>query len=201
MNSRTLVAATLALLPLAAAAGDYVGVLKLPKSGVPVPGALYSFASLAEPPAPATATAPPERPLRLKLGYQYSRYFSVEGELNDVARAPAELFTATDPSASPFRSSSFGVDTVATLPVWRFSFYGRMGAYHGEPGFPFAAYSTSLLGDAASRNHWRYGLGVRYDFTSSLGVRAQVERYSPLGSPLGNESDADLFSIGLSWRF
>jgi hypothetical protein len=199
MKPRTVVAALLALLPLAAAAGDYVGVLKVPKAGIPAPGALYSFTTLSDP--PATGTALPERPMRLKLGYQYSRYFSVEGELNDVARAPGDLFTTTDPSASPFRSSSYGVDTVATLPVWRFSFYGRMGAYHGEPGFPFAAYSTSLLGDAASRNHWRYGLGVRYDFTSSLGVRAQVERYSPLGSPLGTEPDADLFSIGLSWRF
>lgn len=201
MKSRTGLVATLALLPLAAAAGDYLGTLKLPKGGVPGPAALYSFTTLSEPPAPASTTLPPERPLRLKLGYRYSRYFSLEGELNDVARAPADLFTTMEPSASPFRSSSYGVDTVATLPVWRFSFYGRMGAYHGEPGFPFAAYSTSLVGDSASRNHWRYGLGVRYDFTSSLGVRAQVERYSPLGSPLGTESDADLFSIGLSWRF
>jgi Outer membrane protein beta-barrel domain len=201
MNPGSVVAATLALLPLAAAAGDYVGVLKLPKTAIPAPGALYSFSSLPDSPLPAAAAALPERPMRLKLGYQYSRYFSVEGELNDVARAHGELFTAVDPSASPFRASSYGVDTVATLPVWRFSFYGRMGAFHGEPGFPFATYSTSLLGDAQSRNHWRYGLGVRYDFTSALGVRAQVERYSPLGSPLGTESDADLFSIGLSWRF
>lgn len=201
MKFRTgIVAATLASLPLAAAAGDYVGTLKLPRTALPAPGAVYSFTNLPDMAAPRTGTVP-EKPLRLKLGYQYSRYFSVEGELNDVARAPVDLFPAADPAASPFRSSGFGVDTVATLPVWRFSFYGRMGAYHGEPGFPFAMYSTSLLGDATARNHWRYGLGVRYDFTSALGIRAQVERYSPLGSPLGTESDADLFSIGLSWRF
>jgi len=106
MKSRTGVfAVTFALLPLAAAAGDYVGTLKLPKAGIPAPGALYSFASLFQPAAPATAFAPAERPLRLKLGYQYSRYFSLEGELNDVARPPADLFSTTDPSASPFRAS------------------------------------------------------------------------------------------------
>jgi hypothetical protein len=125
----------------------------------------------------------------------------VEGELSDMARAPANLFGGPEPLGSQFRSSGFGVDTVATLPVWGFSFYGKLGAYRGEPRYPFASYSTSLLGDAATRTRWRYGLGVRYDFTKSLGVRAQVERYSPLAAPLATESDADLFSIGVSWRF
>jgi len=192
---------TLALvsMPLAAAAGDYVGTLKLPRASLPTPGELYSFASI---PPPSLSGAPAdEAPMRLKLGYRYSRYFSVEGELNDTLRSTAPFFSGQDGLASPFRSTGFGVDTVATLPLWGFSFYGRMGAYHGDPSYPFAAYSTSLLGDASSHTRWRYGLGVRYDFTSSLGIRAQVERYSPLGAPLANETDGDLFSIGVSWRF
>jgi len=184
----------------AAAAGDYVGVLSLPKVAFPASGEFYSFAPLPLP-SLSGAAANPDASVRLKLGYQYSRYFSVEGELNDMARMPANVFGAADGGTSAFRSSGFGVDTVATLPLSRFSFYGKMGAYHGEPRYDFAAYSTSLLGDAAQRTRWRYGLGVRYDFTSSLGVRAEVERYSPLNAPLAGETDGDLFSIGLSWRF
>ena len=46
--------------------------------------------------------------------------------------------------ASAFRSTGFGVDTVATLPLWRFSFYGRMGAYRGDARNGFGIYSTSL---------------------------------------------------------
>lgn len=199
MRLPALAALALAWSPFLATAGDYVGTLKVPQGPVPSPGLFYSFASL---PPPSLSGAPAaESPLRLKLGYQYSRYFSVEGELNDAGRPPMNLFSAPEGFTSAFRSSGFGVDTVATLPVWRFSFYGKMGAYHGEPGSPFAAYSTSLLADATPRTHWRYGLGVRYDFTSSLGIRAQVERYSPLGAPLATESDGDVFSIGLSWRF
>lgn len=194
-----LIAFTLAASPLVASAGDYVGKLKVPQVALPTPGAFYSFDSV--PPPFLSGTAAAEQPLRLKLGYQYSRYFSVEGELNDMGRPPASLFTVPESLGSPFRAGGFGVDTVATLPIWHFSFYGKMGAYHGEPGSPFATYSTSLLAEAAPRTHWRYGLGVRYDFTSSLGVRAQVERYSPLGAPLATETDGDLYSIGLSWRF
>ncbi len=194
-----ILAPVLVALPAVATAGDYLGMLSLPKVSLPLPGGLYSFTSVAPPSLSGGASS--EQPFHLKLGYRYSRYFSFEGELNDMARLPAYPFGTPESAASPFRSSGFGVDTVATLPVWRFSLYGKMGAYYGEPRYDFASYSTSLLGDAAQRTRWRYGLGVRYDFTHSLGVRAEVERYSPLAAPLARDTDADLFSIGVSWRF
>ena len=197
MTSRARILALAFLgLPVAAVAGDYVGTLKLPKP--PAAGEVYSFSTL---PAPGAA-ATPDNPFQLKLGYQYSRWLAVEGEVSDFARMPPDVFGSPATSlASPFRAAGYGVDTVATLPWWRFSFYGRMGAYHGDARYPFGTYSTSLLGDAAGHNHVRYGLGVRYAITGSLGVRAQVEHYSPLGSPFAGEADGDLYSVGLSWRF
>jgi len=63
----------------------------------------------------------------------------------------------------------------------------------------FGSYSTSLLGNPGG-TRWRYGLGVRYDFSQRLGVHADIERYTPLGAPLG-ESETDQFSIGVNWRF
>jgi len=195
--SRRLPAFALAALPAAALAGDYVGTLKVPTTFAS--GEVYSFSALPlASPAPASPT---DEPFRLKLGYQYSPHFAVEGEFNDLPRGPSDAFASAVSPSSPFRSTGFGIDTVATLPVWRFSFYGRMGAYHGDAALPFATYSTSLLADSTSRTRWRYGLGVRYDFTSALGVRAQVEHYSPLGTPFGSEADSDLFSVGVSWRF
>ncbi len=68
MEARTGLVATLALLPLAAAAGDYMGTLKLPKGGVPEPAALYSFTTLSEPLTSASTTLPPERPLPPQRG-------------------------------------------------------------------------------------------------------------------------------------
>jgi len=108
-------------IPCVSAAGDYVGTLKPAQSAL-APPSLFSFSSEA-PLLPAVA----ENAYRFKLGYKYSRYLAVEGEvvdfgrLNDPFANPASL-------ASAFRSTGFGLDTVATLPLWRFSFYGRMGA-------------------------------------------------------------------------
>lgn len=155
-------------LPGAAAAEDYLGGLRLP---------------------------------RTNLGYTYSRYLGVSSEFVDYNRAPVDPFTGPGNLASAFRSTGFGVDATATLPLWGFSFYGRLGAYRGESRDPFLASHTSLLGDASMRSRWRYGLGMRYDFTRSLGVRAELEHYSPLGTPFASEPESDLFSVGLSWRF
>jgi OOP family OmpA-OmpF porin len=194
-----LIAVALAAAPAAAWSGDYVGVLKAPKSSF-TPGGFFSTLDNA-----GTAYNAPgsgENGYRLKLGYKYSRYLSVQGEYVDFGRTPSDIFSATGSLSSTFRSTGYGVDTVATVPLWRsFSFYGRLGAYRGEARNAFAAYSTSLLGDTRS-TRLRYGLGMRYDFTKAFGIKAELERYSPLGASTGSESDAaDLVSVGVSWRF
>jgi hypothetical protein len=195
---KRLIALAVAILPLAATAGDYVGTLRPPQS-VFTPG-LYSFTTGSVETNP-TGSLLADSGVRLKLGYRYSRFLSVEGEFVDFTRAAGDPFANPGNLASSFRSTGFGVDTVATLPLWRFSFYGRMGAYHGDRA-GFGAYSTALLGDSVVRGtRMRYGLGMRYDITKALRVRAEVERYSPLGALVPGEIDADQFSVGVSWRF
>lgn len=193
---KALCALAMLLLPAAASAENYLGMLRAPQSSLS-PTPLYSFST-----GPGTLTTlVPESGYRFKLGYKYSRYLAVEGEFSDFTR-PSDVFANPTSLTSPFRSSGFGVDTVATLPVWRFSFYGRMGAYRGDRN-AFNPYTTSLLADSLHRNtRWRYGLGVRYDFTKSLGIRAEMERYSTgLGSPFAGDGEADQFTVGVSWRF
>ena len=40
-----------------------------------------------------------------------------------------------------------------------------------------------------------FGLGVNYNFTRNLGVRAEWERFKL------DDADADLISVGIVWRF
>jgi hypothetical protein len=191
----------MACLPAAAAAENYLGILKPPRSESPAPGGVFSLAS--EPLVGFSGYRAADGGHRMKLGYKYSRYFSVEGQFVDFGRAPADVFASPGNLASAFRSTGFGVDTVATLPVWRsFSLYGRMGAYRGETRNAFATYSSSLLTEHIMRgSRMRYGLGMRYDFTKALGIHAEFERYSPLGTPLAGDVEADQVSVGVLWRF
>jgi opacity protein-like surface antigen len=172
-------------------------VLKPPKTEV-LPTGLYSFAT-----GPSPAFAPllaAENGYRFKLGYKYSRYFAVEGEFSDVARTH-DAFANPASLSSAFRSTGFGIDTVATLPIWRMSFYGRMGAYHGDRN-GLSSLPFGLLGDSTRGTRWRYGLGVRYNVTNTFGIRAELERHSlGLGSPLSGDIDSDQVTVGVSWRF
>ena len=189
----------ISLLAPAAASADYLGVLRAPSHSLN-PSGLYSFSSGPTLGTPASLTA--DNGYRLKLGYKYSRYLAVEGEFADFTR-PTNVFSNPANLASAFRSTGFGVDTVATLPLWGVSFYGRMGAYRGERN-GFAGHAPLWLGDSARQGtRWRYGLGVRYDFTKSFGIQAQLERYSNLGlgSPFAGDADTDQLSVGLRWRF
>ena len=180
---------------------DYVGQLKLPGAPSASTG-FYAFSASAP-----TATAPSfsaaavtDPSYRMKLGYKYSRYLAVEGEYVDFSNASGGVFANPAVLSSAFRSQGFGVDTIATLPLWRqFSFYGRLGAYSGSRNI-FSANPVSLLGDS-TRARVRYGLGMRYDFTKAFGIRAELERYSPLATPLTGEAESDVFTVGLSWRF
>lgn len=199
--------AVLALVPMGAAAQqqNYLGILKPPREALAESRGVYSFST---PLFGLTPRLHSDAGYRLKLGYKHSRYLSVEGEFVDSG--PPGAGALSNPFASPsslapsFRSTGFGVDTVATLPLWGFSFYGKLGAYRGDGrSNGFSTYTTSLVNDPFRGTRVRAGLGLRYDFTRTLGVRAELERQSPLGSSFASdgEGDRDQFSVGVLWRF
>ena len=200
MTPRIALAALVVASVPAAAWGNYVGVLRAPQSSLGSGDGLYAFAS------PAVLGLNPklsEEPgYRLKLGYRASRYFAIEGEFIDFGRPGASPFQNPAALAPGFRSTGFGVDTVATLPVWsKFSLYGRFGAYRGDPRSAFMPSSALLLAEPTRGTRMRYGLGMQYDFTKAFGIRAELERYSPLGQFLPSDTDSDSFSVGVRWRF
>jgi hypothetical protein len=198
---RSLFALALATASGAAFAEDYLGTLKPAESSLS-PRGVYSFSTPASVSAPISFAG--DGGYRLKLGYKYSRFFAVESEYVDFGRNSMDPFSSPGNLASAFRSTGFGVDTIAILPLWKFSFYGRMGAYKGDARGGFGYASTALLpADIYSRGtRMRYGMGVRYDFNTRLGVRAEFERHSLVGNAIGSEADtADQVSVGLSWRF
>lgn len=196
MAHKAVIALIAGVLP-GAALGDYVGTLRASQSTL-TPAGMYSFVTV---PAPA-ALATVDNTYRVKLGYKPSRFFAVEGEMVDFGRNENPFQNPAD-LASQFRSTGFGVDTIAMLPVWRFSFYGRMGAYRGDARGGYGWHPMPLAENQFTRGtRLRYGLGLRYDFTSSLGVQAELERHSPLGANLLSDLDSgDQVSVGVSWRF
>ena len=198
MAHKAVIALIAGVLPGAALADDYVGTLRAPQSTF-TPAGTYSFATA---PTPLGLNLAADSTYRFKLGYKPSRYFAVEGEVVDFGRTE-NPFAAPADLASQFRGTGFGVDTIAMLPLWRFSFYGRMGAYRGDARAGYSFHPVPLAENQyTGGTRLRYGLGLRYDFTRSLGVRAELARHSPLREPLQSDLDSgEQVSVGLSWRF
>lgn len=180
---------------------DYFGLLKPPRTGLEVRSGFY-YSSFGEPGYAGLLTRSADDARQLKLGYQYSRYFSLQGEFADFGRSPGAAFSMSDAYTGP-RRTGFGLDSIGTLPVTnRFSFYGRFGAYRGDARPTFGTTLPTLIGDTGRYGtRLRYGLGLRYDFSKALGVRAEFERYSATGGNMLTETDSEMLSVGLSWRF
>lgn len=181
---------------VAQAAGDYVGVLRPPAGlsalAIPEPGFYWPSAagfldsSLA---SPLVAEG-----FKLKLGYRYSRYLSVESGYADVGSAPLAMGIA----GAGERSRQFRMDTVGTLPLWtNAELYGRFGAWRSTGG----ASLVVMDGTGRPGAGVRYGLGFKYDVTRRVGLHAEMERYSTIDRWGPREADSDQVTLGVTWRF
>jgi OOP family OmpA-OmpF porin len=78
----------------------------------------------------------------------------------------------------------------------KFSLYGKLGLYRGDtdasaPGISVSETNTDLT----------YGFGLRWDFTKNLGARLEYQVYKDVGGGDVGESDAEVMSVGVIWKF
>jgi OmpA-OmpF porin, OOP family len=130
---------------------------------------------------------------RILGGYQFNRNFAVEVGYSDLGEV-----SASGPGGSAsIESTAIEVVAVGMLPIAdRFSLYGKIGMYRGEtdataPGVSVSESNTDLT----------FGVGVRYDITKNLGVRAEWQRYGDIGGDSIGEADVDVISVGAIWKF
>lgn len=190
MNKTTLLfGLTLAALAQPALAGnDFRGVLSM----APHAHLLYPVtvsASFQE--RVLTPDLAPRAVSRLNIGWQTHRIWGVQAQYarGDVAALPVRLQSG---------ASSTGLDATGTLQVSSaFAVMARAGLRR-----------LSLESDPAqliqngSINQAKLGLGLQYQFSRSLGFRAEVERYRNLGTDRAvADTDGDAVRFDLFWRF
>jgi len=136
-------------------------------------------------------------------GYQFNKNFALEFGYGNLGEA--SLSGPTPPlgtTSVKFESTLFELVAVGSLPLAdRFSIYGKIGLYRADTD---ADVSNSVLGsttESDSNSDLTFGVGVRYDFTRNLGVRAEWQRYSDVTAGDFGESDIDVISVGIIWRF
>ncbi len=93
---------------------------------------------------------------------------------------------------------------VGSVPIGdKFSLFARAGLNYADAKDTFAGTGSVTVIDRAPHKwaaNYKYGFGAEYDFTRSVGMRIEGERYR-VDDAVGNKGDIDLYSAGLVFRF
>jgi OOP family OmpA-OmpF porin len=138
-------------------------------------------------------------------GYKFNRNFAVEGGYFDLGRAGFTANTVPNGTLNGnMKLRGLNLDLVGIIPITeKFSAFGRVGVNYADTRDSFTGTGavTVLNANPTKRGaNYKAGLGLQYDFTESLGARAEVERYR-INDAVGNKGDIDLASVGLVYRF
>jgi len=138
-------------------------------------------------------------------GYKFNRNFAVEGGYFDLGRFG---FSATTAPAGTLNGNiklkGLNLDAVGILPITeKFSAFARVGVTYAEARDSFSGTgAVNVINTNPSKReaNLKFGGGLQYDFTQSLGMRLEAERYR-VNDAVGSRGDIDLFSAGLVYRF
>jgi OOP family OmpA-OmpF porin len=143
---------------------------------------------------------------KLYGGYKFNRNFALEAGYFNLGKFG---YTATTVPAGTLvgntKLEGVNLDVLGILPITeKFSAFARVGVNYAETRDNFtstgAAHLPANPNPSKQDANLKFGMGVQYDFTQSLGMRAEGERYR-ISDAIGNKGDIDLVSLGLVYRF
>ncbi|MFA6971989.1 MAG: outer membrane beta-barrel protein [Gallionella sp.] len=138
-------------------------------------------------------------------GYRVNKNFALEGGYFNLGRFSYVANTVPIGTLSGnIKLQGVNIDGVGTFPVTeQFSVFGRLGLNYAQARDTFTGTGfVGVLNPNPSKNqvNYKFGAGLQYDFTRSLGMRLEAERYH-INDAVGNKGDIDLYSLGLIYRF
>ena len=149
-------------------------------------------------------------------GYRWGSDVSVEASLNaadSYALHPTEANVfrrgvGVVPAAGSFgltdaQARTWNVDLYTSWNFYRsFALYGRLGYAQTDVAPTLANLSPVTTDPRRLRDGMNYGVGVRYDMTSSLGLRLEYGRFGRFAGEAGSTPfDSDQVTLGLQFRF
>jgi hypothetical protein len=188
--------------------GFYGGISLRDRDGVESPQAIFgkvpaSWATLGGPVVDEGQRTLLFGGYRLRKDVAVEASFNARDALNLGLGAPGIGLALAEPAAR-----AWNLDLYTTWEMNpALSFYGRLG--YGQQDPRSAALASATTVDArrpVGRDAVNYGVGLRFDFTRSLGLRMEYSRYrqglsSPTDLLTSGLPDSDQLSIGVQFRF
>lgn len=131
-------------------------------------------------------------------GYQFNQYFALELGFADLGEATG---SGAIGSFAVEVKEAVDLSALLTFPVAnRLSLLLRLGAHRVRTTVDQEGPGFGTLHDSKTGSSFTLGAGAEYSF-GKLGVRAEWQRYDNVASGTDAESDIDVFSVGLLFRF
>jgi OOP family OmpA-OmpF porin len=130
-------------------------------------------------------------------GYQFSRNFGVEAAYTDLGNASSHSpgFDQT------IKVRAGELTLVGSFPATeRFSLYGRIGGYYAQTTADTTQAGVSQ-GLKESNGNITFAGGLQFFMTQSLALRGEGQRYMKVGGGKIGDSDYNVYSVGLLWKF
>jgi hypothetical protein len=105
--------------------------------------------------------------------------------------------------AGDVQSRSWNVDVLTSWTFYKmFALYGRLGYGQTESPPVIGVAPTSVSIARGLRDGVNYGVGVRYDMNSALGLRVEYSRFGRFAGEIGTSlPESDQVTFGLQLRF
>jgi opacity protein-like surface antigen len=148
-------------------------------------------------------------------GYRWRNDIAVEAAFNSsdmYALRPADALVGPRGVGLNFASSAglgeaqartWNVDVFTSWTFYRaFALYGRLGYAQSETAPGFGAVPPASSDIRRLRDGVNYGLGVRYDMNTALGLRLEYGRFGRFAGEIGTGlPETDQVSVGVQLRF
>ncbi len=142
-------------------------------------------------------------------GYQLNRYIGVEAGYADLGASSIRTdVVPTGMFARRIKTTGFDVSVVGTLPVTsQLSVFARAGAFMSERKTSFATSGdvellAGVQGNTERQTKATFGVGVTYDFTKNIALRAEVSQTRKYADELLSQNrNIDFYSVGMQYRF
>lgn len=128
------------------------------------------------------------------LGYRVNRNLAVEGSYMNGGELGGTVNSFFGTGTVKTDVTAWGIAALGILPVSeRFELFGKLGFVRGESDSDVTINGTPIASDDDSGTELTYGIGVVYNITRSLGIRAEWENV--------DDADISLLSIGIQYKF
>ena len=135
--------------------------------------------------------------------YMLSGNFAMEAGYTDFGSFGATYTNGTDAVSEKTDGGALHFALVGSVPLGQTSLFAKLGLARWHVDYSIASNNPIYNGSAsASAIDPMYGLGVQFDASDALMLRAEFERFRSVGhSYMTGKTDVDLISISAAFMF